>query len=342
MEQLTYVEPGRIEPLEAPDAEIHGPGEALVRPLAVATCDIDSMLVRGLWPGPIPMGHEGVGEITAVGDDVSGFEVGDRVVIPFQISCGACPECRRGLSAYCTAHPELQDKSGVEMKYGMGSGARNWGGFLSDSVRVPYADAMLVKLPEGVDPVAVASASDNIPDGYRTVAEPLAANPGARVLVVGGGGIALYAAGIALALGASAVDYVDRDVSRLARAEKLGARPIEGLPEKLPDAYPITVDASADPAGLQLAIRSTAVEGICTSIGIYFQPQELPLLRMYTKGITFKTGMAHARRDLPAVLELVGSGRLHPELATGVVASWGEAVEALTELSDKTVITRPA
>ena len=340
MEQLTFVEPGRIERLDVPDAEIRGDREALVRPLAVATCDIDNMLVRGLWPGPIPIGHEGVAEVSEVGDGVSGFAPGDLVVVPFQISCGECDKCRRGLMAYCGAHPELHDRSGVEMKYGMGSGARNWGGFLSDSVRVPYADAMLVKLPDGVDPVAVASASDNIPDGYRTVAEPLAAYPGARVLVVGAGGIALYAAGIALALGAESVDYVDRDPGRLDRAEKLGARPIEGLPDRLPDRYPVTVDASGDPDGLQLAIRSTDTEGFCTSIGIYLEPQALPLLRMYTKGITFRTGMAHARRDLPAVLDLVASGRLHPELVTGVLANWADAPQALADLSDKTVIAR--
>jgi alcohol dehydrogenase len=160
--------------------------------------------------------------------------------------------------------------------------------------------------------------------------------------VVGGGGIALYAVGVALALGASGVDYFDRDVGRLARAERIGARPVEGLPERLPDTYPVTVDASADPDGLRLAISSTAVEGTCTSIGIYFQPTDMPLLRMYTKGITFRTGMAHARRDLPAVLELVSSGRLHPELATGVVADWADADDALAELSDKTVIKRGA
>ena len=341
MEQLTYVEPGRIERLDVPDPEIQDARQALVRPLTVATCDLDVMLVRGLWPGPIPLGHEGVAEVVEVGDEVHGVEPGDRVVIPFQISCGECPECRRGLGAYCSAHPELLDRSGVGMMYGLGEGARNWGGFLSDIVRVPYADAMLVKLPDGVDPVAAASASDNIPDGYRTVAEPLAANPGARVLVVGGsGGIGLYAAGIAVALGAESVDYVDGSSRRLARAEKLGANPVEGPVERLPDSYPITVDASADPDGLRLAVNSTATAGICTSIGVYFQPQELPLLRMYTRGMTFKTGTAQARRDLPAVLDLVDSGRLHPEVATGVVADWSDAVDALTELSDKTVITR--
>jgi threonine dehydrogenase-like Zn-dependent dehydrogenase len=340
VEQLTFVEPGRIERLDVDDARIQAPGEAIVRPLAVATCDLDNAQVRGLWPGPIPLGHEGVADVVEVGDEVATVKVGDRVVVPFQISCGECDYCRRGLTNYCSAHPELDDRSGVAMKYGLGSGARNWGGFLSDAVRVPYADAMLVPLPAGIDPVAVASASDNIPDGYRTVAEPLAERPGAPVLVVGAGGIALYAAGIALALGAERVDYVDKSPQRLERAEKLGANPIEGLPDRMDTTYPITVDASADPAGLRLAIKATAIEGVCTSIGIYFQPQELPLLRMYTNGITFKTGMAHARRDLPGVLDLVASGRLHPELVTGVVADWDDAVDALVELSDKTVVKR--
>ena len=340
MEQLTYVEPGRLERLDVDDPEIRGPGEALVRPVAVATCDVDVMQVRGVFPGPIPFGHEGIAEVVETGDGVTGFQRGDRVAVPFQVSCGECERCRRGHTAYCTAHPELHDRTATEMKYGIGSGARNWGGFLSGLVRVPYADHMLVPLPEGVDPVTVASASDNIPDGYRTVAGPLAANPGAPVLVVGGGGIGLYAAGVALALGAERVDYVDRDPSRLARAERIGANPVEGLPDRMPASYPVTVDASGDPDGLALAIRSTGTEGYCTSIGIYFEPQAMPLLRMYSKGITFYTGIAHARPVMPEVLELVASGRLHPELATRDVVDWADAAEALADVSDKTVVRR--
>lgn len=341
MDQLTYVEPGRLEHLEVDEPEIRSGAEALVRPLAVATCDLDALQVRGLFPGPFAFGHECVAEVTATGDDVRAFEPGDRVSVPFQVSCGECDNCRRGWTAYCTAHPELFDRTGTEMKYGIGSGGRNWGGFLSDAVRVPYADHMLVRLPAGVDPVAVASASDNIPDGYRTVAGPLAAHPGGRVLVVGGSqSIGLYAAGIALALGAESVDYVDRAAHRLERAERIGANPVEGLPDRLPRSYPVTVDASGDPAGLGLAIRSTGTEGFCTSIGIYFEPQELPLGRMYSKGVTFYTGVAHARPALPEVLELTASGRLDPELATGQVVDWADAATALSEISDKTVVAR--
>ena len=337
MDQLTYVEPGRLEHMDVDEPEIRGGGEALVRPLAVATCDLDALQVRGLFPGPFAFGHECVAEVVAVGDDVTAFAPGDVISVPFQISCGECDNCKRGWTAYCTAHPELHDSTATEMKYGIGSGGRNWGRFLSDVVRVPYADHMLVRLPSGIDPVAVASTSDNLPDAYRTVAGPLAEHPGAPVLVVGGSqSIGLYAAGVALALGAEKVDYVDRERSRLERAERIGAHPIEGLPDRMPESYPVTVDASGDPDGLKLAIRSTGTEGFCTSIGIYFEPQELPLLRMYSKGITFYTGIAHARPAMPTVLELVASGRLHPELATGQVVPWSDAATALSEVSDKT------
>ena len=90
--------------------------------------------------------------------------------------------------------------------------------------------------------------------------------------------------------------------------------------------YAITVDASADPDGLALALRSTAPDGICTSTAIYFGEQPtLPLLEMYTKGITFKTGRANARTAMPHVLELAASGALRPELVTTRVVAWSDA-----------------
>jgi len=96
--------------------------------------------------------------------------------------------------------------------------------------------------------------------------------------------------------------------------------------------YPITVDASADPNGLALALRSTAPDGICTSTAIYFGEQpSLPLLEMYTKGITFKTGRANARTAMPHVLELAASGALRPELVTTSVVGWSAAADALVE-----------
>src|SRR4051812_23079347 len=179
MRQLTLVETGRLEWEDVPEPKLEEGGQALVRPLAVALCDLDANIVNGEFPLPAPvaMGHEFVAEVVDVGDGVKSVRPGDRAVVPFQISCGECARCRRGRTGDCESVPRLS-------MYGFGALGGNWGGALSDVVRVPYADAMLVPLPDGVDPAAVASASDNIPDGWRTVAEPLERRLGAEVLVV--------------------------------------------------------------------------------------------------------------------------------------------------------------
>ncbi len=119
--------------------------------------------------------------------------------------------------------------------------------------------------------------------------------------------------GIALALGAPSVTCVDPDEQRRAVAEQLGATVIDP-PE--PGAgigpFPITVDTSAGVDGLTLALRSTAPDGVCTSVGIYYAPTALPLFEMYATGVTFHTGRVHARTVTPAVLDLIGSGRFDP------------------------------
>jgi alcohol dehydrogenase len=152
--------------------------------------------------------------------------------------------------------------------------------------------------------------------------------------VVGGAGpgsIGLYAAALAVALGAESVLYVDTDAERRRIAEALGAETLAEAPERL-GPYPITVDSSADPAGLAMALRSTAPDGTCTSTGIYFGEQPvLPLLEMYTKGITFRTGRVHARAAMPGVLALAAQGALHPELVTTRVVPWPDAPDALLE-----------
>lgn len=88
--------------------------------------------------------------------------------------------------------------------YGGVDGKAAWGGALSDIVRVPYGDAMLMGIPNGIDPISIASMSDNLPDAWRTVAPALAVNPGASVLVLGGAAksVGLYATAMAVALGA--------------------------------------------------------------------------------------------------------------------------------------------
>jgi threonine dehydrogenase-like Zn-dependent dehydrogenase len=346
MRQLFFVSPGSYEWREAPEPTLEGPREALVRPVAVAACDLDGGIARGQAPfqGPFEVGHEFVADVVEAGPD-AGVSPGDRAVVSFQISCGECERCRAGRTGNCTSvNPGAM--------YGIGATGGPWGGALADVVRVPYADTMLFALPDGMDPVAVASASDNIPDGWRTVAEPLEVSPGAPVLIVGGGApsIALYAVDIARALGAERIDYLDRDTDRLALAEELGARPLQrgedvpddqdGFPERL-GRYPVTVDAGGQVAGLGTALRSTEPDGTCTSVGIYFGPATpVPLFEMYVKGITFHTGRVHACAAIPAVLDLAAAGRITPEKVTSRVAGWEEAPEALADPPTKLVIAR--
>jgi alcohol dehydrogenase len=338
MRQLEFVEKGKLEWREAPEAKVGGDGEAVVRPVALATCDLDVAFVQGLAPiaNPFAFGHECVGEVTEVGDSVTSVKPGDLVSIPFQVSCGTCAACSTGRSGNCESVPRLS-------MYGLPVGPQSYGGFASDAVNVPYADAMLVAIPDGVAPTAVASLSDNIPDAWRTVADPLERAPGSPVLIaMGAGSIALYSIAIALALGAERVDVVggrerDRDL-----AQKLGANVLD---DEFPDRagfYPITVDASADPAGIACALRSTDADGICTSIGIYFQPTPLPLLDMFTQGITFVTGRPHVRKLMPEVLDLVRQGKFDPDPMTVNKVPWDDAADALSDLRAKTVVLREA
>ena len=339
MRQLTLTEQQKVEWIEVPEPGLEGPGQAIVRPLAVALCDLDLPIIRGQAPIPPPvaLGHECVAEVLEIGDEVETVRPGDRVVVPFQISCGECPRCRGGLTKHCETVPN-------NSFYGFGAFGGDWGGMLSDVLRVPYADAMLVALPDSVSAVTVASASDNIPDGWRTVGPQLAEHPGADVLIVAGGAksIPLYAVDVAVALGARDVTYIDTDASRLRLAGELGATVIEGPPpERAAGRFAITVDASADHAGLACALRSTEPGGICTSIGIYFEATTpLPLLEMYDRNVTFSTGTPQARPVIPELLELVAAGRIHPERVTSNVVAWDDAAEAVLEPQTKLVVER--
>lgn len=315
-------------------------GAAIVRPLVVATCDLDVAVLRGGYPAPgapYAFGHEGIAEVVTVGPEVHSVVPGERVVVPFQISCGACGPCRRGRTGNCASHPRLAT-------YGLGRmGGLEWGGLLADLVAVPHADAMLVRVPPTVDPVAIGSISDNLPDAWRTVGPHLAADPDAEVLVVGGDGgpnsIGLYAAGIAVAMGAGRVVYHDHDPDRLAIAAALGADCAEGPPARKAGAFPVTVNASGTEAGLRCAINSTAFDGVCTSTSVYADDPALPLFAMYSRCCTFHTGRAHARAAIPALLDLVIDG-FDPSPVTSAVIAWDDAADALADPPMKVVVSR--
>jgi alcohol dehydrogenase len=340
MQQLNFIETGKLEWREAPEPRLETDRQAIVEPVAIATCDLDTLIVRGAVPlqGPFPFGHEGVARVVEVGDAVQKIVPGDLVSIPFQVSCGSCQQCRRGRSAHCRHVPRLS-------MYGLGAlSGGEFGGFLADRVRVPFADHMLVGLPSGVAPESAASLSDNIVDAWRTVAPPLAQEPGAEVLIVSAqSSISLYAAAIACALGAGRVDFVGGGPRQLEIAERLGASVIEGEVPKRLGPYPITVDVSNTHAGLACALRSTGPDGVCTSVAIYFgATTPVPLFEMYTKGIRFLTGRVHAREAMAPALALIEQGLLRPEIVTSQVVGWDDAAEALGDLGAKTVVTRDA
>ena len=342
MRQLTFINPGKFEWHDVPPPKIKSDTDAIVRPIAVARCDLDLYIAAGAvpYPGPFAFGHEAVAEVVEAGPKAN-VAKGDRVVVPFQLSCGRCATCRRGHPNTCEAYPAraafgLKPASGTE-----------FGGALSDLMYVPFADHMLVRLPKTLDPVAIASTSDNVPDGWRAVAAPLKARPGATVLIVGGlaQSVGLYAAASAAALGAGRVLYLDDDPVRRAAAQRFDIE-VEPLAlaerrERKPHAqFAITVDAAGNPDALDFVISSTAPNGVCTSVAIYFTPTTpMPLLKMYGKGITFITGRVDARAHLHEVLERCAGGHFHPEHVTSRVVPFSQAAEAMTDSGPKLVFT---
>lgn len=373
MQQLTFVKKGVLEWREAPTPTLQGEREAIVRPFIAARCDGDALplfnnaalllslgmaihhvdpLVRDILgnpplKGPFAFGHECVAEVVECGSAVARVAPGDVVIVPWAVSCGHCFNCDNGWTSKCA-------KSDTPIAaYGFGPSMGPWGGAVSDKLRVPFADAMLLKVPAMLDPMALASASDNLPDGWRTVAPHLQRFPHAAVLIVGGAArsIGLYAAGIAVALGASRVDYLDFDAERLEIAQALGAtalpRPARSnwLKQHAPrrnGKYLISVDASASVAGLGYALKSLAPGGICTGVGYYFEHRGgIPLMHMYVNDSTLRIGVSHPRADLPRVLAMLEATKFRPELVTTRVADWHDAPAAFLERTTKVVVRRP-
>lgn len=306
--------------------------DALVRPIAVARCDLDPAIALGLYPMPAPfvMGHEMVGEVVAVGEAISNVRLGDKVIVPFQLSCMTCAPCLRGHTNACVNVP-----SGTA--FGLGPhGGIDLGGALAELVRVQWADVMLIPLPEGMDPVVAAGIPDNVSDGYRCVAAPLAERPGAPVLVVGGlaPSVGLYAVMAALALGAERVVYVDDDAARLELAAAAGAEVVNAKDQwdslKLAERFPIVVDANVLDPGRNFALRSVEPCGVCTSVsGGASSRSNLPLQSMYLKGVRYEIGRVHACATARPVLDLVSSGALDPARIINKVVPFSEAVEGM-------------
>jgi threonine dehydrogenase-like Zn-dependent dehydrogenase len=335
MKALYYDGAGAVEWREDPPPAIEEPTDALVRPVAVTTCDLDQAILRGSVPGsetPFAIGHEGVGEVVRTGDSVDGLRPGDLVVVPYHVSCGACDRCIRGVPLYC----RVTATAGLAV-YGMPAGPDH-GGLFSELVRVPFASRSLVQLPAGVTPIQDVSVGDNLTDAWRAVAPHLSERPGSDVLIMSTCPTGVLAADIARACGAGRVRYVDRDPARLALAESLGVETGTLDEFKADDAeYDLTVNATDSRTALRNALLATAPGGQCESMAFHFSEVPMPLLAMHLKCLHFRSALCNARPHIPAVLDLLASGRINPQLIQTDLLPFDAAADQMLTAGNKPV-----
>lgn len=328
MRALMFVGPGQLRFDEVPRPVIAEPSDAIVRPLAATTCDLDHHVIADKTPfsglGPFPLGHECVGTVVEIGSACTAVSVGDAVGVAWHIACGTCAQCTIGHTARCLVHGDAQ--------YGLPvRGA--WGGTFSEFIRVPYADFNLAPIPATVNPVHLASIGDNLALGWETVMPTVAALDDPQVAVFGGtGSIGLYVADVALHCAKARTVYYDDDPIRMAVAEQLGAE-VRDIRGEVEDQFDLAVDATCDPEKLRKALLSVVPEGTVNSVGIYFSDVELPLLSLYLRGVHFHNGKGHARPNMTPTLEAVAAGILHPEVVTSGIYKWDEIPEVLTSTS---------
>lgn len=225
MKALVYNGPCDVQVKDMPDAKIEKPTDVLVRITTTNICGSDLHMYEGrtsMEAGRI-LGHENMGEVIEVGNAVERVKVGDVVCLPFNIGCGFCENCERGLSGFClTANPGTAGAA-----YGF-AGMGPYSGGQAELLRVPFGDYNCLVLPEDAkekenDYVML---SDIFPTGYHAT-ELAGLKPGESVVIYGAGPVGLMATMSAFIKGASEVFVVDTHKDRLALAEQLGATPID-------------------------------------------------------------------------------------------------------------------
>ena len=225
MKALVYNGARDVSVNEVPDARIERPNDVVIKLTTANICGSDLHMYEGrtdLEPGKV-LGHENMGEIVEIGDGVETLQVGQRVVLPFNIGCGFCKNCEAGKTGYClTANPGT---AGAAFGFaGMGP----YNGGQAEYLRVPFADFNCLRLPEGAEEKELdyVMLSDIFPTGWHAT-ELAGLQPGESFVVYGGGPVGLMAVHSAVIKGASKVMLVDFHDDRLALGEQLGAIPID-------------------------------------------------------------------------------------------------------------------
>ncbi|MEN3540614.1 glutathione-independent formaldehyde dehydrogenase [Microbispora sp. ZYX-F-249] len=227
MKAVVYEGPRQVGVKDVPDARIEMPTDVLVRVTTTNICGSDLHMYEGrtdLEPGRV-LGHENLGEVVEVGPGVVRVRVGDMVCVPFNVACGFCANCERGLTAFClTTNPE----PGVDgAAYGFADMGPYNGG-QAELLRVPFGDFNCLVLPDDArerqtDYVMLA---DIWPTGWHAT-QLACVQAGDSVVIYGAGPVGLMAAYSATFKSAGMVMVVDRHPDRLAKAEEIGAIPID-------------------------------------------------------------------------------------------------------------------
>lgn len=338
-----------------PDPKIINPRDAIIKITSTAICGSDLHIYDGFIPsmesGDI-LGHEFMGEVVELGSAVKNVQVGDRVVVPFTISCGNCFFCNRDLWSLCdNSNPNgwMAEKMYGHSPSGLFGYSHMFGGYAggqAEYARVPFADVGLFKIPDGLTDDQVLFLTDIFPTGYMA-AENCNIKPGDIVAIWGCGPVGQFAIKSAYMLGAERVIAFDRVPERLQMAKEQGKAEVlnyeevdvgEALKEMTggrgPDSCIDAVGMEAHgtdamafydkakqavrletdrPTALRQVIVACGKGGHVSLAGVYGGfLDKVPMGAAFNKGLTFKMGQTHVHRYLRPLLERIQNGEIDP------------------------------
>lgn len=341
----TYRRPYKVRAAQVPDPVIEHPDDAIVRVTRSCICGSDLHLYHGLVPdtrvGSI-FGHEFTGIVEEVGSSVQRLKVGDHVLVPFNIACGACFYCQRGLYSNCdNANPEATAVGGI---FGYSHTAGGYNGGQAQYVRVPFADIGPMVIPPDIHIEDAVLLTDVVPTGYQA-AEMGDIKENDTVVIFGAGPIGILAARCAWLMGAGRVIVVDQVDYRLdfvahyAQCETIDFRSIGDMAvhiKRITDGLgaDVCIDAVGAEAdgnllqrltGVQLKLQAGAATalhwaincvrkgGNVSIVGVYGPTfNAVPIGNALNKGLTLRMNQANVKRHLPHLIEHVRAGRLNP------------------------------
>jgi len=311
MHAVTFQAPGEVAVDQVADPVLQAPDDVIVQVDASGICGSDLHIYHGrvLVEVGFTIGHEFVGTILEVGDQVERVAVGDRVLGTFHTACATCTPCIRGDYHRCANG----------RTFGHGGNLGNLQGAQAERLLVPRANLTLRRVPEGMSTDVALFAGDVMGTGYHAVAHA-GVRAGDTVAVLGLGPVGLCAVQAARASGAAQVYAIDTVADRLAMAERFGATPLhltDDDPKKAIRAatgggVDVTVDAVGDPGPLALAVSLTRDAGVVSGIGAYAGKGEVPLGLAWLKGLQLRLGLANVIAHVDRVLALMQAGILDP------------------------------